>query len=158
MLILNIVRLQTVIGNPCDPADTDSYQLLGGRPNDVIDWLQKHRLLDATNIQPVSVGGRIGKSVDVTVKGDPGQDCHGLTGDDLGSVGLYATTKLEGKFGWEADGVHRIHDGEMHRLTVVDVGDDSPLMFNAQCHENECPTLLPWAQDFIGTISLADSE
>lgn len=151
-LILNFIRLQTVSGDPCNPGATGSYELLlGGRPRDVIDWLKNHPFLETTNLHVIPIAGRDALSIDVTLKADPDQECAASTG----SVGLFTTTQIAGNMGGSSvGGPQLIREGETHRITVIDVGGDAPLVFVAQCRVSDCPALLPWADDFIDSITL----
>ena len=153
MIILDLVRLQTVIGNPCDPGDTTSYQVLGGRPRDVVDWLSKQQFLEASNRQPVVVAGWTGLSVDVTVVGDPGKACSGSTVPGQGSVNLFKTALKTVGF----TGLFKIHDGDQDRFVILDIGQDTPLVFIAECAPIDCPALLPWTQELIDTMKGVDS-
>ena len=153
LMLLSFVRLQTVIGNPCNGGDTTSYRLLGGRPSDVVNWLSNQQFLEATNIQPAEVAGWTGLSVDVTVKGDPGKFCSGTTVAHQGSVHLFATTNspLFGK-------VYSIRDGEEARFTIVDIGQDAPLVFISRSSLDDFSSQIPWSQDLIDTISVLPDQ
>ncbi len=158
MLILDFVRLQTVIGNACNPGDTSSYELLGGRPRDVVDWLKDHPFLETTNLKVVPLAGLDGLSIDVALKDNPNQGCSG-SGIPPDSVSLFKTTSIAGVLGGSSvEGVHKIRDGETHRMTILDVGGDAPLVLVSECRTSDCPKMFPWAQDFIDTITLLDGQ
>jgi hypothetical protein len=154
LAFLSFARVQTVVGNPCDPGDTSSYQLVGGRPSDMMSWLSGHRFLAASNLQPVELAGFSGLSVDVTVKGDPGMECAGLEVPHQGSVSLLKTTTTPGMYG----GIYKIYDGEQARFVALDIGGDEPLLFITKSLVTDFPSRSPWAQDLVNTITVTDAQ
>jgi class 3 adenylate cyclase len=150
MVVLNFVRLQTVFGNPCDPGDTTQNQALGGRPSDVVNWLSSQRFLSATNVQPASVAGWTGLSVEITVTGDPGIACAGLEVPHQGSVYVFKTAPVPARY---YGGLYRIRDGDENRFTILDIGGDSTLVLIEACRLTDCPARLPWSQQLIDTMT-----
>jgi class 3 adenylate cyclase len=148
LMLMQFTRIQTVLTNPCDPGDSGSTELLNGRPRDLIDWLSQHRFLAATGPQQVTVGGWTGLSVDVTVKGDPGKFCAGLAAPHQGQVYLFRTADSE-----IPGSLFTLRDGEEARFTVVDVGEDSPLVLISWSAVSDFLSRVTWSAELVNTIT-----
>jgi class 3 adenylate cyclase len=148
-MLLEFARINTVLADPCNGGDPASAENLGGRPEDLLEWLKQHRFLEASNIRPVFVGKLDGWSVDVTVKGDPGQACAGLTEAHHGSVYLFRTAEI----GVAPGALFRFRDGEKARFTILDVNEDSPLTLISLSSLRDFEFRAPWADQLIGTIT-----
>jgi class 3 adenylate cyclase len=146
MMLVEFLRVQTVFGNPCDPGDT-STNLLGGRPRDMINWLAGQRFLAATNPQPVTVAGWTGLSVDTSVVNDPGEACAGLEVPHQGSVYLFRSSQST------RGSVFKLRDGQQARITVLDVGEDSPLVIVSYSAIKDFSPRVAWSDQLLDTIT-----
>jgi len=147
---VEILRLQTVLGNPCDGGDLSNYQALEGRPKDVTDWLQSHRFLNATNLRPIAAGDWRGLSIDVTVKGDPGIECAGLKVPHQGSVYLLRTEDSEQV---QVGTIFRLRDGDQARFIILDTGEQVPLVLLGWSRAADFQLRAPWLDELAATIT-----
>lgn len=105
---VSFLRVQEVIANPCvEGGDVGQTAPPAG---DLLSTLGGLQHVTLANSQPTSVGGHLGRQVDVTVSASAQAACGGLVGG--GGVALFAT----------GDEVWRAAPGERFRLIVVDVG------------------------------------
>jgi hypothetical protein len=149
LLELDFVTPRVVLDDECNP--TGKTTTLGGRTQDVIDWLSSARFLSVGDPQQVTVAGYSGVSVDVTVTGDPGLACGGAQIPGQGRAYLFNSSVLPPGFG----GRHVIWDGEKARITALDVGGEAPLVIVARSREQDFDKVIPWATDQLDNTTVA---
>ena len=127
---------QVVFAEPCLDSPT---VLLGDSPNALIEWLQAHQHLDASDPVPVNLGGRIGVQIDVTPSGvDP---C--AVDGELPATYLFPL----------GEDAYRVLDGERLRVMRLDVGG-TPFLILAWASEVQFDNFLDQASELINTIRL----
>ena len=116
---IGFLRAQVVLDRPCYLPEVT--RALGDRPIDFMDWLTKHPLLKAGNVQPVNVAGRPGLAVDVSLRRDKtAKDCP----DEAANAALLRRIPLFPA----AEHAFLLFNGDRARIVAVDVGDGPPLL------------------------------
>jgi class 3 adenylate cyclase len=141
--IIDVVLPEAMLEPPC-PTSTPTF--LGGRPEDLIEWLTTRTWLDAGSPRPYNVGRYIGRAVDVEVPPSDRWTCPEGRRETAHIVHLGVPHSDE-DFGatWGLD------VGWPRRMIALDV-DGRTVLIAVGSHEDEFTTVLTQVDPVIQTL------